>query len=92
MESTRNDHEKHADPEKLVHSYNTLRLLLDRHAPIMSKKVLFRPKVPWINSDIIEAKRGATVERTNCEFVKVRFQPTSSTLYCFLGKINKYIN
>ena len=47
-----------ADPEKLVDSYNnTLRLLLDRHAPIMSKKVLFRPKVPWINSDIINAKR-----------------------------------
>ena len=26
-------------------------------APIMSKKVLFRPKGPWINSDIIKAKR-----------------------------------
>ena len=47
-----------ADPEKLVDPYNnTLRLLLDRHAPIMSKKVLFRPTVPWINSDIINAKR-----------------------------------
>ena len=47
-----------ANPEKLVDLYNnTLRLLLDRHAPIMSKKVLFRPKVPWINSDIIKAKR-----------------------------------
>ena len=46
-----------ADPEKLVDLYNnTLRLLLDRHAPIMSKKVLFQPKVPWINSDIIKAK------------------------------------
>ena len=47
-----------ADPEKLVDPYNnTLRLLLDHRAPIMSKKVLFRPKVPWINSDIIEAKQ-----------------------------------
>ena len=47
-----------ANPEKLVDLYNnTLRLLLDRHAPIMSKKVLFRPKIPWINSDIIKAKR-----------------------------------
>ena len=46
-----------ADPQKLVELYdNTLRLLLDRHAPIMSKKVLFRPKVAWINSDIIKAK------------------------------------
>ena len=47
-----------ADPEKLVDLYNnTLRLLLDRHAPITSKKVVFRPNVPWINNDIIEAKR-----------------------------------
>ena len=46
-----------AAPEKLVDLYdNTLRLLLDRHAPIMSKKVFFRPKAAWINSDIIKAK------------------------------------
>ena len=46
------------DPEKLVDLYNnTLCLLLDRHAPITSKNVLVRPNVPWINSDIIKAKR-----------------------------------
>ena len=47
-----------AHPEKIVDLYNnTLRLLLDRHAPITSKKVVFRPKIPWINNNIIEAKR-----------------------------------
>ena len=47
-----------ADPEKIVDLYNnTLRFLLDRHAPITSKKVVFRPNIPWINNNIIEAKR-----------------------------------
>ena len=56
-----------ADPEKLVDLYdNTLRLLLDRHAPIMSKKVLFRPKVAWINSDIIKAKRQRRKAERKC--------------------------
>ena len=46
------------DPEKLVDLYNnTLRLLLNHHAPITSKKVLFRHSVLWINSDIVKAKR-----------------------------------
>ena len=45
-----------ADPEKLVDlCNNTLRLLLDCHAPITSKKVLFRPNVSWINNNIIQA-------------------------------------
>ena len=47
-----------ADPNKLVDLYdNFLRILLDHHAPITSKKVFFRSSVPWINSDIIKAKR-----------------------------------
>ena len=47
-----------ADPEKLADLYNnTLHLLLDRHAPMTSKRVLFRPNVPWVNNNIIEAKR-----------------------------------
>ena len=51
-------HNADPDPEKLADTYNnTLGLLLDRHTPITSKKVIFRPNVPWINSDIIEAKR-----------------------------------
>ena len=54
-----------ADPEKLVELYNnTLRLRLDRHVPITLKKVLFQPNVPWIKSDIIEAKRQSRKAET----------------------------
>ena len=66
--------------EKLVELYNnTLRLLLDRHTPITSKKVLFRPNVPWINSDIIKAKRQRRkAERkwrtTRCQYDLILFK------------------
>ena len=40
-----------ANPEKIVDLYNNkLRLRLDRHAPTTSKKVVFRPNIPWINN------------------------------------------
>ena len=68
------------DPEKLVDLYNnTLCLLLDRHGPITSKKVLFRPNVTWINSDIIKAKRQRRkAERkwrtTRCQYDLILFK------------------
>ena len=68
------------DPEKLVDLYNnTLCLLLERHAPVTSKKVLFRPNVPWINSDIIKAKRQhRKAERkwrtTRCQYDLILFR------------------
>ena len=34
-----------------------MRSILDDHAPITSKRVSARPSVPWMSSDIIEAKR-----------------------------------
>ena len=72
------------DPEKLVDLYNnTLRLLLDRHAPITSKKVLFRPNVPWINGDIIKAKRQRRkAERkwrtTRCQYDLILFKKSGN--------------
>ena len=61
-----------ADPEKLVDLYNnTLRLLLDRHAPITSKTVLFRPIVPWMSLGltVISSKLNVNVgmQRENGE-------------------------
>ena len=72
------------DPQKLVDLYhNTLRLLLDRHAPITSKKVLFRPNVTWIYSDIIKAKRQRRkAERnwrtTSCQYDPILFKKSSN--------------
>ena len=70
---------------------NTLRLLLDRHAPIMSKKVLFRPKVPWINSDIIKAKRQRRkVERkwrtTRCQSDLILFKKRRNYVTFLMNK------
>ena len=81
-----------ADPEKLVDLYNnTLRLLLDRHAPIMSKKVLFRLKVPWINSDIIKAKRQRRkAERkwvtTRCQSALILFKKSRNYVTFLMNK------
>ena len=36
---------------------NTLRSLLDRHAPVKQRNITIRPCVPWMNDEIILAKR-----------------------------------
>jgi len=36
---------------------NTLRSLLNRHAPVKHKNITIRPRVPWMNDEIILAKR-----------------------------------
>ena len=45
------------DPDELVALFdNTLRSLLDRHAPVKHKNTTSRPLVPWMNDDIKLAK------------------------------------
>ena len=39
-----------------------------------------------------ESGRWCDCRKKKLRFVKMPFQPSSSTVYCFLGKINKYIN
>ena len=36
---------------------NCMRSILDRHAPMTSKRVFARPSTPWMSGNIIEAKR-----------------------------------
>jgi len=46
------------DPDELATLFdNTLRSLLDRHAPVKHKNITIRPRVPWMNDEIILAKR-----------------------------------
>ena len=37
--------------------HNSLSVIIDRHAPITSRKISNRPAIPWMNADIIKAKR-----------------------------------
>ena len=46
------------DLNMLLHCYNTtLRSLLDDHVPVCSHHVSTRPRPPWFNEDIIQARR-----------------------------------
>ena len=46
------------DCNEVAELYNNyMRSILDRHAPMTSKRVLARPSAPWMSSNIIEAKR-----------------------------------
>ena len=46
------------DLNMLLDCYNTtLRSLLDDHAPVCSRHVSTRPRPPWFNEDIIQARR-----------------------------------
>ena len=46
------------DPDERAALFdNTLRSLLDRHAPVKHKNITIRPCVPWMNDEIILAKR-----------------------------------
>ena len=42
----------------LLEQYDTtLSLLLDKHAPVLTRTITIRPKVPWFNGDIKMAKQ-----------------------------------
>ena len=46
------------DLEELVNCYNeTLRSVLDKHAPLTTKTIVERARVPWFNEEIREARR-----------------------------------
>ena len=46
------------DPDKPAALFDiTLRSLLDRHAPVKHKNIAIRPCVPWMNDEIVLAKR-----------------------------------
>ena len=46
------------DLRELVSSYNnTLMTALDKHAPLMTRTIVQRPRVPWVSQEIREAKR-----------------------------------
>ena len=56
----------------LAECYNlTLALIIDRHAPLLTKKLAIRPLVPWFNNDIKKARR----ERRKAE---IRWRRTRS--------------
>ena len=45
--------------DELVSCYDkTLKATLDKHSPLLTKRVVVRPRVPWFNEEIREAKRG----------------------------------
>ena len=48
---------------KVAHYNHSLSSVLEQHAPIKSKEIVVREMVPWINEDILAAKR----ERRKCE-------------------------
>ena len=46
------------DLQEVVSSYNnTLMAALDKHAPLMTRTIVQRPRVPWFSQEIREAKR-----------------------------------
>ena len=45
--------------EDLTKCYNsTLKVVLDKHAPLITRSIKERPRVPWFNEEIKMAKRG----------------------------------
>ena len=52
---------RHDPPDALtdlVSCYgSTMTSLLDKHAPLQKKTITVRPRVPWFNNEIEEAKR-----------------------------------
>jgi hypothetical protein len=48
-----------SDVEALVDQYNsTLSAILEKHAPMIRKEVIIRPKSPWYTDDIRSAKQA----------------------------------
>ena len=56
------------DINSLVTEYNQcLRDLLDKHAPLQTRKVKIRPVDPWYNEEIADEKRKWEDLKENCE-------------------------
>ena len=72
------------DLNTLVNCYNTtLKSLLDKHAPIQSRHIKTRPRPPWFNEDIMQARR----DRRKAE-KRRRTSGLSSDLAVFKSKSN----
>ena len=51
------------DLQELVSAYNnTLMVALDKHAPLLTRTIVQRPRVPWFSQEIREAKRQRRTE------------------------------
>ena len=47
-----------SDLDSLIYCYNkTLSCLLDKHAPLQSRKIILRPNAPWYNDELRKLKR-----------------------------------
>ena len=67
------------DPDELAALFdNTLRSLLDRHAPVKHKNTTSPPCVPWMNDEIKLAKRQRRIGKLkeNGELLKHK------SIYC----------
>ena len=74
--------------DELVSCYDeTLKATLDKHAPLLTKTVVVRPRVPWFNEEIREAKR----ERRRAE-KKWRKTKNSVDLTIFKVKRNAVVS
>ena len=72
------------DLDGLVNEYNnTLKVALDRHAPIITKTVTKRPSVPWFNNEVKSTKK----EKRRAERKWRRTKPHSNFIY-FKAKKN----
>jgi hypothetical protein len=61
--------------DELTHSYNTtLKIILDRHAPLRVRSVVVRPWVPWFTNGIREAKRERRKTERRTTNLDVDFQ------------------
>ena len=57
-DSSLHDHLSTHELDSLVQKYQvTLTTVIDQHAPIISRTLVARPKVPWYNNEIDNAKR-----------------------------------
>ena len=45
------------NPEDLAMCYNTLKKILDDHAPVVTRTTINRPPVPWIREEMRASKR-----------------------------------
>ncbi|RMX55945.1 hypothetical protein pdam_00015621, partial [Pocillopora damicornis] len=54
---------------------NCMRSILDRHAPMTSKRVFTRPSAPWMSSNIMEAKRQRRQAERKWRFFKCQSDP-----------------
>ena len=52
-----------------------MRSILDRHAPMTSKRVFTRPSAPWMSSNIMEAKRQRRQAERKWRFFKCQSDP-----------------